>query len=67
MSVILYPPVMGLFCSGYVLHLTWNAWRRRRARKFLACGGLPPSRFTKPGSNGYAREATGEMPPVQRH
>ncbi len=36
MSDILYPPVMGLFCTGYVLHLAWRTWERRKARKARA-------------------------------
>lgn len=32
MTEVFYPPVMGLFCAGYVLHLLWRAWMRRCAR-----------------------------------
>ena len=33
-SAAFYPEVMGLFCTGYVLHVAWrrfNAWRLSRS------------------------------------
>ena len=35
MTEVFYPPVMGLFCAGYTLHLAWVAWERRKARILL--------------------------------
>lgn len=40
MTQIIYPPVMGLFCTGYVLHLIWQAWKRRQANRFLSCWNI---------------------------
>lgn len=33
MSEIILPPVMGLFCTGYVLHRAWHWWHMRRLKK----------------------------------
>ena len=36
MTEVIYPQIMGLFCTAYVLHLMSNGWRRRQARRFAA-------------------------------
>ncbi len=33
MSAEAYPAVMGMFCTGYVLHRAWNAYRLYQHRK----------------------------------
>lgn len=36
MSEIVLPPVMGMFCTGFVLHLAWAWWERRRVQRAMA-------------------------------
>jgi hypothetical protein len=34
-DVLNYPPLMGMFYAGYVLHRAWHAWTRHRRLKSL--------------------------------
>lgn len=33
MNPLEFPALMGLFCTGYVLHRAWGAWERHRILK----------------------------------